>query len=85
VIQPREPGHYWVILDPGVVPEVAYCDGDNWWAVGYEWPVEPKAVLNERLELSPIQRSKLVASIDMVRSSGGMGCVAILGWLMTLF
>jgi hypothetical protein len=77
-------GHYWVILEPGVVPEVAYCDGDDWWAVGYEGPVEPKAVLSERLELSPVQRRKLVASIDIVRSSGGMGYVAILGWLMTL-
>ena len=74
-----------MILDPGVVPKVAYYDGGDWWAVGYEWPVEPKAVLNQRLELSLAQRRKLVASIDIVRSNGGMGCVAILGWLMTLF
>jgi hypothetical protein len=78
-------GHYWVILEPGVVPEVAYYDGGDWWAVGYEWPVEPKAVLSERLKLSPVQRSKLVASIDTIRSSGRVACVAILGWLVTLF
>ena len=85
VTRPRAAGHYWVILEPGVVPEVAYCDGDDWWAVGYEGPVEPKAVLNERLELSPAQRRKLVASIDIIRSSDGMRCVAILSWLMTFF
>jgi hypothetical protein len=43
-------GHYWVILEPGVVREVAYFDGDDWWAVGCEWSIEPKAVLSERLE-----------------------------------
>ena len=65
--------------------KVAYCDGDDWWAVGYEWSVEPKAVLSERLELSLAQRRKLVASIDIIRNSGRMGCAAILGWLTTLF
>ena len=82
--RPHASGHYWVILEPGVVPEVAYCDGDNWWAVGYEWPVEPKAVLCERLKLSPAQRRKLMASNDIIRNSGRMGCAAILGWLTTL-
>ena len=54
----RASGHYWVILEPGVVPEVAYCDGGDWWAVGYEWPVEPKAVLSERLEPPTLQVRK---------------------------
>jgi hypothetical protein len=45
----REPGHYWVILEEGALPEIAHWDGDDWFAVGREEAVEPKAVLGERL------------------------------------
>jgi hypothetical protein len=45
----REPGHYWVILEEGALPEIAHWDGDDWFAVGREEAVELKAMLGERL------------------------------------
>ncbi len=48
--RPHKPGHYWVILEPGVVREVAYFDGNDWFAVGYEGSVDVKALLSARLE-----------------------------------
>jgi hypothetical protein len=40
VTQPREPGYYWVIIDEGYEPEIAYCDEDCWFPVGSEAAAE---------------------------------------------
>jgi hypothetical protein len=45
----RKPGYYWVILDGGAEPEVAHWDDDDWFSITSEEPVEPKAVISERL------------------------------------
>jgi hypothetical protein len=43
-------GYYWVVMEPGVDPEVAYFDGDDWVAVGREETVQPLRVVSGRLE-----------------------------------